>query len=381
VTGFTVSTNFPLRNPLPGQSNYNGGAFDAFVTKFTPGGASLVFSTYLGGLAIDEGQGIAADSNGFAYVTGYTASTNFPITTNASQPLLNLTNETAAYDAFLTKFTPAGALVFSTFLGGTYNDYGYRVTLDASGNAYVTGPAQSLDFPNTVTNVPGLVRTTILTTNTLVNFDVFLTKFSPTGQRIYSTIFGGNDEDVGWDVAVDSQGNAFVVGNTFSTDFPTTNVFDLIRATNSGGHDVFVTALNSNATALFYSGYLGGTANDFGYGIAVDPESSAYIVGNTFSTNFPITPVHIQSSLDGTTDSILAKIRLRDPVLNQTLTGNQLQLQWPASAPNYSLESTPSLSPPIIWTPVSGLPIISQGWYLLTISATNAEMLFRLRSP
>src|SRR5262249_45727266 len=140
-----------------------------------------------------------------------------------SQPLLNLTNETGSFDAFLTKFTPAGGLVFSTYLGGTYNDYGYRVTSDGLGDAYVTGPSQSLDFPNTVTNVPGLVRTTP-STNFLVNYDVFLTKFSPSGQRVYSTIFGGILDDIGWDVAVDAQGDAFVIGNAFSDDFPTTNV-------------------------------------------------------------------------------------------------------------------------------------------------------------
>jgi hypothetical protein len=379
VTGVTASTDFPVRNPLPGQATFSGGLSDGFVTKFSPGGASIIFSTYLGGLAIDEGQGIAADPYGFAYVTGYTVSTNFPITFNASQPLLNLTNETGSFDAFLTKFTPAGALVFSTYLGGTYNDYGYRVTSDAQGYAYVTGPAQSLDFPVTVTNVPGLVRTTS-STNYFANYDVFLTKFSPSGQVVYSTIFGGTNDDIGWDVAVDAHGDAFLIGYTSSSDFPTTNVFELLSATNSGGNDVFVTALNSNASALFYSGYLGGAANDFGYGIAVDPESSAYIVGNTFSTNFPITAANIQSSLYGPSDNFIAKIRLHDPVLSVSLTNSQLQIQWPASAPLYTLESTPNLKPPIIWTPVGLPPTLSQGAYVVSLGLTNAEMFFRLRS-
>lgn len=380
VTGATASRDFPIRNPLPGQATPSGGFSDAFVTKFSRGGTSIIFSTYLGGLATDEGQGIATDPFGFAYVTGYTASTNFPITFNASQPLLNLTNETGSFDAFLTKFSPDGALVFSTYLGGTYNDYGYRVTSDALGYAYVTGTAQSLDFPNTVTNVPGLVRTTP-STNFFVNYDVFLTKFSPSGQRVYSTIFGGTNDDVGWDVAVDSQGNAFIIGNTFSGDFPSTNTFDLLRATNSGGHDVFVTGLNSNASALFYSGYLGGSANDFGYGIAVDAESSAYIVGNTFSTNFPLTAARIQSTLYGSSDNFIAKIRLNEPVLSTSVTNNQLVIQWPASAPRYALESTETLNPPIVWTPVGLSPTLSQGAYVVSLGITNAEMIFRLRSP
>ena len=380
VTGFTASTDFPLQNPVPGQTNLAGGIYDAFVTKFAPGGAALVFSTYLGGLGNDEGQGIAVDAKGFAYVTGYTASTNFPITANASQHFLNLTNETSSYDAFLTKFTPAGALAFSTYLGGTYNDFGYRVTLDGEGNPYVTGPAQSIDFPVTTTNVPGLVRTTTQYTNILVNYDVFLTKFTPNGLRAYSIIYGGTNDDVGWDVAVDLHNNAFVVGTTFSGDFPATNVFDLVRATNSGGHDVFITALNGDVSATLYSGYLGGSTNDFGYGIAVDAESSAYIVGNTFSTNFPTTPQHFASTLDGPSDAFIAKIRLQPPQLVETLVSNQLQLQWPASAPSYTLESTPSLTPPTVWTPVGLSPILSQGWYLIDLGATNADAFFRLQA-
>ena len=379
VTGFTASDDFPIFNA--GQTNIASGFYDAFVTKLAPRGASLVFSTYLGGLSIDEGQGIAVDSKGFAYVTGFTASDDFPITTNAVQPFLNLTNGTAYYDAFLAKFTPVGGLVFSTYLGGTFSDFGYRVTVDGGGNAYVTGPSESLDFPITVTNVPGLVPKTSLYAGYPANYDAFLTKFTPNGQLVYSTLFGGTNEDVGWDVAVDSQGNAFVVGTTLSPDFPATHIFDPLRATNSGGHDVFVTAINSNATAVFYSGYLGGIADDFGRGIAVDGESSAYIIGNTASTNFPTAAPRLQSALDGPSDAFLAKIRLQDPFLTTIIAFDQLQLRWPATAPGYVLQFTLDLNPPAQWAPVGVPPVLSEGWYLVTLGLTNTDAFFRLQSP
>ncbi|HTL57814.1 MAG TPA: SBBP repeat-containing protein [Candidatus Limnocylindrales bacterium] len=379
VTGLTSSPNFPMRNPLPGHSSIAGGKHHAFVTKFVPGGTSLVFSTYLNGKAVDEGQGIAADAAGFAYVTGFTASTNFPITADAPYRRLNGTNgRSGSFDAFVSKFDPAGALVFSTYLGGSYNDYGYRIKTDITGNYYVTGPSQSTNFPVTKT-VPGLGQFPY-STNRVVNYDVFLTKFNPSNQPVYSILFGGTKDDIGWDLAVDALGNAFVVGGTASTNFPTTNVFDLFRATHSGAHEVFVAAVNSNATAALYSGYLGGTNNDSGYGIAVDSESSAYIVGNTYSRNFP-TRSAFQPARSASSDCFIAKIRINDPLLVTTLSGDELQMQWPATAPGYLLESAAGLIPPLTWKPVVGAPVLTPGWYSFTVGLTNADSLFRLRSP
>jgi hypothetical protein len=178
---------------------------------------------------------------------------------------------------------------------------------------------------------------------------------------------------------VDAQSDVFVVGSTFSTDFPTTNVFAQLRSINSGGSDAFVTALNTNASAVLYSAYLGGSFNDVGYGIAVDLESSAYIAGGTFSTNFPTTPGALQGSLDASSDGFIAKIRLKEPLLSVEVVGENLLLKWPASAPGYVLEFTTSLAPPVDWKPVLQAPVLDQGWYIVTISAGEQAALFRLR--
>src|SRR5262249_48987938 len=165
----------------------------------------------------------------------------------------------------------------------------------------------------------------------------------------------------------------------FSTDFPTTNVFGQLRAFNSGADDAFVTALNTNASALLYSAYLGGSFNDVGYGIAVDSESSAYLVGETFSTNFPTTMGALQRFIDQSSDAFIAKIRLKEPLLTAEIIDQILQLRWPASAPGYILESTASLVPPLDWTPVLQIPLLRQGWSPVTLNASEAAGWFRLR--
>lgn len=378
LTGLTGSGDFPTTNALPGQTAFSGGLFDAFVTKLAPGGTSLIYSTFLGGPGLDEGQGIAADTNGFAYVTGFTGSTNFLITTNAFDAVLNHSENLISYDGFVTKLSPGGSLVYSTFLGGTNDDYGYRIRTDGLGNAYVAGTTLSQDFLNTISNVPGLQQ---IGSPAIVSFDAFLTKLDPTGVPVFSTVFGGDSTDIAWDLAVDGQGNTFLVGNTYSTNFPATNVFAPFTGTNSGFSDVFVTAINSNATAVLYSAYLGGWTNDWGYGIAVDAESSAYIVGNTYSTNFPTSAAPFQGFLDGTSDAFIAKIRLADPPLSLAVAGDTLLVSWPATASDFVLESATNLLAPVNWLPVGKAPLLSNGSYRVTLPATNAAALFRLRRP
>ncbi|HVV73720.1 MAG TPA: SBBP repeat-containing protein [Verrucomicrobiae bacterium] len=381
VTGLTGSPDFPTRNPIPGLTNFEGGQFDAFVTKISADGDALVYSTFLGGTSLDEGQGIAADTNGYAYVVGFTDSPDFPVTTDAVQPLLNNTNAVlAAFDGFLAKLSPAGALDYSTYIGGFSNDYAYRVTLDAAGNPYVVGPSSSPDFLD-VLQVPSGLHVDTSLTNGTTSLDAFLIKLDPTGLPVYTAAFGGSSTEIPWDVAVDPFGNAFVVGATSSTNFPSTNVFDLFRATNSGGNDVFVTVLNADASAAIYSAYFGGSDQDVGYGIAVDSESSAYIVGNTFSTNFPVTLGSLQPALGGVSDSFLAKIRLTDPTVNLAASNDTLVLTWPATAAEFMLESSSGLGPRATWATVTQRPSLAAGRYAVTLPATNSAALFRLRRP
>jgi hypothetical protein len=223
VTGETYSTDFPTANPLqPANTAY----WDAFVTKLNAAGSALVYSTYLGGSSGDGGAGIAVDSAGNAYVTGWTMSADFP-TVNPIQ---------AAYggggsDTFVTEVNAAGsALVYSTYLGGSgyyYGDQGNAIAVDSAGNAYVTGETDSTDFP-----------TANPLQSTLAGYwDAFVTKLNPAGSAlVYSTYLGGNYPDFGYGIALDSVGNAYVTG-AIGPNFPTANP---IQGGFAGYSDAFV---------------------------------------------------------------------------------------------------------------------------------------------
>jgi len=292
VTGYTHSTNFPTVNPL--QASILGAA-NAFVAKLNAAGSALIYSTYLGGHNADYGYGVAVDASGTAYVTGQTNSTDFP-TANPLQWSLGATN---AINAFVSKLNAAGsALVYSTYLGGSYMDGGYGIAVDSSGNAYVTGTAYSSNFP---TASP-------LQTSLLGETNAFVAKLNAAGSAlVYSTYLGGHVFDGGSGIAVDSSGNAYVTGYTHSTDFPTTT--NAYQAINKGDGDAFVAEFNSGGSALAYSTYLGGSGQDAGNGIAVDISGNAYVAGSTNSTNFPIANP-VQASLGGTgaTNAFVAKI-------------------------------------------------------------------------
>jgi len=293
VTGETISDDFPTQDPL--QPYYGGGDYDAFVVKLNPSGSALVYSTYLGGSADDRAHGIAVDSWGNAYITGYTYSDDFP-TQNPLQPDYG----GVYYDAFVAKLNPSGsALVYSTYLGGSIEDYGRGIAVDASGNAYVTGETISDDFPTQNPLQPE--QCTGLR-------DAFVAKLNPSGSAlVYSTYLGGRQADGGYGIAVDSLGNAYVTGYTFSDDFPTQNPLH----PGDGGiysGDVFVAKLNPLGSALVYSTYLGGSNRDYGHGIAVDSWGNAYITGYTYSDDFPTQNPLQPDSGGGNSDAFVAKL-------------------------------------------------------------------------
>jgi hypothetical protein len=258
----------------------------------------LSYSTYLGGDGDDQGYSIAVDSSGNAYVAGSTSSTNFP-TSNAYQSSYG----GGVFDAFVTKFSPDGSLVYSTYLGGSAEDAAHSIFVDSSGNAYVTGTTYSTNFPVT----PGVFQTALANSN---GGNAFVTKLNSTGTAlVYSTYLGGGSGgsfgDVGWGITVDSSGNTYVAGITGSGTFPTTpGAFQTANA-NSNGGNAFVTKLNSTGTALVYSTYLGGSNNGLGItpngaaNIAVDSSGDAYVTGQTESINFPTTPGAFQTTGGG----------------------------------------------------------------------------------
>lgn len=397
VTGYTHSTNFPTVNPIPNHKKL-AGANDGFVTCIGPEKTNLVYSTYLGGAKEDRGEGVAVDSEGFAYVTGYTVSTGFPIT-NAFQPHMNLsTNTILNYDAFVTKFYPDGGLAYSTFLGGILNDVGYRIAVDAANDVYVTGYTEQASFPNTATNLPPLFASTNASSYT----QGFLTKIGTEwvtgsktnefGTNVYytnlmskvlcSAVFGGNSDDASMDVAVDGYGDAFVVGIATSyTNFPHYNTTGFLSPTNSGLREAFVLGFGPNMSEVLYAGFLGGSRDDYGYGIAVNPGGDAYIVGRTTSTNFPTLGAS-QTSREGANDGFVVRIGL-EPRLLQEVTPGGLQFRWWAGAPDsptYVLQSSPDLSSGS-WSAVGDPPQVSNGWYTVTLPAgpINSSAFYRLR--
>lgn len=374
VTGFTRSLDFPTNNAV---IQTNAGNDDVFVAVLNPAGSALVYSTYLGGTNADHGEGIVADDAGNAYVTGYTSSTNFPVW-NAVQPYLNnpatsATNHLAgANDAFLARLDPAGAnLVFSTFFGGISQDDGYRIALDAQANVYICGAALSSDFPITATNFLRGV-----TNNSLA--DAFVAKFSSDGStNFYSVQFGGDDVDQAWDVAVDGDGNAHVIGVSFSTNFPTADTAELLRASNSGGADVFLSVLGTTGTNFVRSALLGGSAGDFGYGIELNGAGEQYLVGRTHSTNFPsLTP--FASAPSGTNDVFIAKVGGGWPTLSiASAEEDGVLLSWQGHG--FQIEVNVILGGTNAWETVNTTPSFLDGTYRSILYPTVNSVFFRLR--
>jgi hypothetical protein len=361
VTGQTKSTTFPTKSPFQAS---DAGGFDAFVTKLSPDGSTLIFSTYIGGTSDDSGNAIALDASDNVYVAGGTKSLDFPHTAGAFQLAfgggsvdafaleLSSTGSTLIYstylggsgddvanglavdatgayivgqtgspnfpthlplqaalvgtsNGFVTKLDTAGsAEVYSTYLGGGTGDLASAVAVDSTGNAYVTGATQNPTFRTT----PQAFQTKCGTDGTCNGGldDAFVSVIKPDGSNFkYSTFLGGSNADVGLGIAVDASLNAYVTGSTASTDFPPKSP---LQGTYGGGiSDAFVTVLNPAGRALVYSTYLGGSQNDIGTSIALDGSANAYITGQTGSSNFPMANA-VQGTIGGLNDAFVSEI-------------------------------------------------------------------------
>ena len=293
ATGETASVNFPG----------TGGPVKARATSSSPSStpaAARLYSVYLGGNGAEIAWGITLDVAGNIYLTGETSSPDFPTTASAFQRVLN----TGVKDAFVPKLAPAGALAYSTLLGGTGMDQGDRgnsIALDAAGNMVVTGRTDSNDFPVTAgaffTNFRG------------GEFDAFVAKLNPllsgSTSLVYSTYLGGSLNDAGFAVALDPAGNPYVTGGTNSVaDFPATS-----SAYQPSGNltDAFFTKLNASASSLLYSTFLGGSGTERANGIGIDAGGMAIIAGQTNALDFP-TKNAIQPLHGGGYDAFVAKI-------------------------------------------------------------------------
>jgi len=282
VTGMTTSSNLPLANAF---QTAPGGYENAFVASFSSSG-SLLFSTYFGGTGPDSGNGITSDSAGNAYVVGDTQSPNFPVKQGAQSTF------GGTQDVFVAKFSSQGALVYSTYLGGSDVDHGAAIALDSSGAVYITGGTFSQNFP---THLP--LQATLHGVG-----DAFITKLDSTGANIlYSTYLGGSGgtalmPERANAIAVDTSGRAYVAGVTSSTDFPAP--VGASSPVPQGASDAFVAELNAAGSALVFSTFIGGTGEETATGVAVSPSGAVSVVGRTSSPDFPAVS-QLQTSMTG----------------------------------------------------------------------------------
>jgi beta-propeller repeat-containing protein len=368
LTGAAGGPGIPLVNPLPPALRGDGQS-DIFVAKLDPGGSTLLYSTTLGGSSQEDGRSIAVDAQGYAYLTGTSYSTDFPVvapplppsassagaaflvklhpsgsslvystllrgsgtevatdpggnvyiaghTNGPGLPVVNAWQPSplGGDDGFVGKLTPSGSPVYLTYLGGSRSDQAWSVAADTVGNAYVTGYTDSLDFP--------LLHP--FQSEFKLSFEAFVTKLSPTGSPVYSTYLGGSAMDWGQAIAVDRTGSAYVTGWTDSLDFPLKDPVDAeCKPVIGGNHcdvDAFVAKLSPQGSELVYSTYLGGSVSasggpslEEGWGIAADARGNAYVAGFTYSLDFPT--VHALQPVfgGGGDDAFIARISTNRP--------------------------------------------------------------------
>jgi len=290
IAGYTSSTDFPAAGAI---YESNAGPPSAFVAKINASGNSLVYSTYLGGNALDSGSNIDVDNSGNVYITGYTESDDFPMVA----PIFG--SYAGGGDAFITKINASGSsLVYSTYLGGSLRDGSHGViVVDNSGNAYISGGTESNDFPT---------ASALYESYAGGSSDAFITKIDASGSSLfYSTYLGGSGYDRINAFAVDTDGNAYVAGFTNSTDFPV--VAALYENYEGGLSDVFIAKIDNSGSNLVYSTYLGGNDIDDAYGIAIDTAGNAYVTGRTYSEDYStFNPIYADYSGGG--DVFVAKI-------------------------------------------------------------------------
>ncbi|HNQ29415.1 MAG TPA: SBBP repeat-containing protein, partial [Methanolinea sp.] len=290
LTGETFPAPYTMS---PGSNDMSGDGTDVVVAKINPDGTVPLYVTYIGGDGDDIGRGIRVDAEGNAYVTGQTASADYPVV-NAVKSTLS-----GPSDAFATRLSQDGAtLVFSTYLGGAQDDAGNAVALDSAGDIYIAGNTMSSDFPGI--RVPH-------NTNYGGNQDAFILKMSGDGSQVaFFEFIGGSKSDSGYGVAVDSEGNSYVTGETFSLNFP---VINAMQGSLAGGRlsDAFITKVSPDGSSFVYSTYLGGSQVDSARSIGVDAKGRAHVTGATILGVFPVKDA-FQPVAGGCTDAFYSRL-------------------------------------------------------------------------
>lgn len=346
VGGYLYSTDFPVTtNAYDLTPNGNR---DGFITILNATGSHLNYSTYFGGLASDWIMALEVDNGGRTYVTGYTASYNFPTTFGAHDTSFNGGN-----DAFVARFNNMGtSLEYSTFIGTAGNEISNSIAVDNSNQAYITGETDSSSFQTTF----GAYDTTFNGQT-----DAFVVKINAGGSGLgYATFLGGSDVDHGLDITVDTAGKAYVVGDTASLNFPI--VAGGYDTSFNGGVDAFLVKFSSLGNGLNYGTFLGGSSDDWGNGLYNLDSNTVFVVGDTISGNFPIGSGAFDPYYNGLKDAFLVKLEFvqtptptptwpptptstfthtRTPTFTHTATPTQT----PTRTPTHTFTSTPTLTP------------------------------------
>jgi hypothetical protein len=263
------------------------GDSDFMIRKISPDGSAFLYTADMGGSDNDFATGIAVDPTGSVYVCGYSASVDFPLSMNPFQ-----NGNAGNNNAVVLRLDPtATTLIFSTYIGGSYDDRANALALDNQGNVYLAGGAISVDFP---------VSTGAYQTQNRGGLDCFIVEFDSQGNGIFSTFIGGGSDDQANAIAVDSQGNSYITGQTVSDSYPQVNAS--FQHSRHGGNDAFITELSADGSHLVYSTFAGGGSDDIGYGIAVNQAGEAYVSGTTNSSDFPVTSGAYQRGYGGSGD-------------------------------------------------------------------------------
>ena len=347
VTGTTASADYPVAAAI--QSAY-GGSNDGFVTKLNAAGSAVVYSTFVGGAGSDEARAIVFNANDDVYITGYTDSADFPVTSGFQM------TKASAIDAYVSKINAAGsAFIYSSYLGGSNasgNDYGYAIAVDDNDNAYVAGQTAATTFPlvSPLQSIYGGGAS-----------DAFVAKIHPLGSSLlYSSYLGGIGGDMANGIGVDSNENIYITGSTTSVNFPFVyGSYDITCGSDGncdgGKNDAFVVKVKADGSALSYATYLGGSGNDITTAIAVSDSGSVYLTGYTSSADFPSESA-IQALYGGVTDAFAVRLNTAgtgldystflggssgdsaqgidiDGIGNVYLTGNTTSTDFPLSSP------------------------------------------------
>lgn len=359
ITGYSAFTDWAT------GSTYNTtlkGNNDIFVAKMSNDGSSLVYVTYLGGTGNDLGTGIAIDTSGNAYVTGYTQSSGWA-TAGAYDTSFN-----GVYDAFVAKLNSSGSsLTYATYLGGANADYGYGIAVDSTGNTYVAGYTASSGWATA-----GAYDTTFNDGDS----DAFVAKLNSTGSSLtYATYLGGSDTDYANAIAIDSTGNAYIAGQTASAGSATAGAYD---TSFNGGTDAFVAKLNSSGAVLSYATYLGGSSDDSANGIAVDGSGNAYVTGATSSAGWATAGAY-DTTQNGLSDAFVAKLSASGAALTYATylggTGDDFALG--IAIDNTGSAYVTGYTGSSLWATASGNDTVSRGGYdafLVKLSASGAVL-------